>query len=128
MANATNAIKQNIRSEHLAISTKLTVAAGVTIYEGTLVSIDGSGNAIVAATNARIAGVAKETKTAGEELTVYHNHVHRFIYTSVAATAVNTAAYAADNQTAQANSNTAILGPVVDVGTNVAWIHLTLRA
>ena len=126
MAAATQAIKTQIRNQQLALSRKLTVATGQTIYEKTLVSIDGSGNAIPAATNARIAGLALSTKTAGETVEVFFGLMEAKLALSGAAiTDVGTLAYAADNQTAQTSSNTAILGPIVDVETNYAWIALT---
>ena len=128
MANATEAIEKHFRKEELSMTTKLTVATGVTIYQGTLVSIDGSGNAVVATTSARIAGIAEETAAAGETVTVLSGLIVRLALTGAAATHVNTTVYAADNQTAQAASNTAILGRVVDYETGYVWVLLTLRA
>lgn len=125
---STNAINQSFKNPEATRTRTLTVATGVTIYEGTLVSIDGSGNAVVAVTSARIAGIAKNTAIAGEIVTCYYGLTVRLNLSSVAATAVGATAYAADNDTATLSSNTAILGPVQSIETNLVWVDLTLRA
>lgn len=128
MASATNAIQIHERMPDLKIETQLEVATAVTIYAGTLISIDGSGDAIVATTGSRIAGIAQETVEAGENVSAFSNHIVKIALSGAAKTHLNTTVYAADNQTAQAGAVAAILGRVVGWETGYVWVKLTLRA
>lgn len=129
MANATSTIQTQFRNMHLALTRFLTVAAGVTIYQGTLVSINASGEAVAAVGSARFAGIAVEQKTAGETVTVYYGNVEALIsLPGVAATDRGNTAYAVDNQTAANSGTTAIIGNIADVQTDKAWVALTSRA
>jgi len=129
MAAATEAIKVQSRNNDQIETSNLTVAAGVTIYEGTLVSIDASGNAIVGVSGSRLAGIAADTREAGESLTCRSGYTVRFLMATAALTDMNKAAYAADNQTATLTPGTAILGRIVDVEVGEAiWVKMTLRA
>jgi hypothetical protein len=125
---ATKAIQQKQKALQQIQTRTLTVAAGVTIYEGTLVSINGSGEAIVGTTGSRIAGVAQSTATAGETVTCYFSGAWWFNITSPVATMIGVTAYATDNNTVQTSSNTAILGPIVDVSSTQALVWITTRA
>lgn len=129
MADATSPIQIHEKSfaENKIVS-ELTVATSVTIYQGTLVSIDGSGDAIVGVTTSRIAGIALNTAEAGEVVQVASGHIVKLALSGAAATHLNTTVYAADNQTVTATPNTAILGRVIDWETGYVWVLLTLRA
>ena len=58
MAASTQSIDKHWRNNENVISREVVVATGETLYEGVLGSIDGSGNAVDAATDKRIAGVS----------------------------------------------------------------------
>ena len=127
MANATTAIQQEYQKDGLTIPRTLTVATGVTIYQGTLVGID-AGEGIVAATNKIVGGIAVQTALAGEVVTCNFGMIARFAMSGAAITDIGGTAYAADNQTATTGANTAILGPIVDVGTDEVFVLMTTRA
>ena len=127
MADATQDISTHIRNENLAIARTLTVATGSTIYEGTLVGID-TGEAKTISTSKIVAGFAVKKAAAATTVTVWYNVVMKIALSGAAVTDIGTTAYASDNQTATTTPNTAILGPIVDVETGYAWVHLTLRA
>jgi hypothetical protein len=128
MASSTVALEGNVKQIWNAVSSTLTVATGEAIPKGTLVGIDGSGNATDVSTSARIAGVAVSSADAAETVTVYSNIEVKLIHASAAATLLNTTVYASDNQTATSTPNTAILGRVTDWESGYVWVLLTLRA
>lgn len=128
MADATNPIVKKMTNPQLAITTKLTVATGSTIYEGTLVCINASGEATSVVTTTKCAGIAVTDADATENVIVESNIVVRIALSGVAASNIGDTAYAADNQTATLTANTAILGRIVNVDTGYAWVYLTLRA
>lgn len=128
MADVTASREILIKEKDIRISRKLTVATGVTIYKGQIVGIDGSGEAIHAATGSLVAGIAQHDAAAGEVVTVWINYVVKLAYASAAVTDVGLTAYAADSSGATTSSNTAILGPIVDWESGYLWVWLTTRA
>jgi predicted RecA/RadA family phage recombinase len=122
---STVAIVQKSKYEVLTRSVELTVAAGVTIYEGTLVSIDASGDAIVGVTSARIAGIAQNSAVAGESVTCYNSGSWWLVKSDASATDVDKAAYAADNNTVTLTPNTAILGMIDEWKTGYVLVNLS---
>jgi len=106
------------------------VASGVTIYEGTLVSKDASGYAIAAEPDYECVGIAADTRTAGQPLTVRSGHVVQLNFASIAQSNIGDIVYASDNQTATTTPNTALLGRIAGVDTvnDKAFVWLTLGA
>jgi len=128
MADVTQSTERTFRKQGLRISRNMIVAAGVTAYKGMIVGIDGSGNAIHAATGSKAVGIAQHDADAGEDLEVWFGPVVKLAWASAAITDVTNTAYAADSSDATTSSNTAILGPIVDWESGYLWVLMTLRA
>ncbi len=127
MASASSAVQRQTRKENIRQTRELVVASGETIYEGTLFGRSDTGEAIDIDTSKIVAGVAFATKEETETVEGYFGLEILIDLPSVSKADIGKIAYAADNNTAQLSSNTAILGPIVDVQTDKAWVHLTFQ-
>jgi len=128
----TRTVKRKLRNEPNHVTRKLQVASGQTIYEGTFVSIDANGYATAATGALKIGGLAIEgqgDKSAGEIVTVWLGWFEAYVsLPGVTDAKVGDTAYAADNDTASLTGTNGILGIIIDVETNYAWIAITTRA
>jgi hypothetical protein len=123
---ATSMVVQKIKNTLAAQSSVLEVAPSTMIYEGTLVSINGSGLAINGITTSRLAGVAQNDAAEGEFVTVWMGASWWFDIASPVETMLGTTLYAADNITLQTSSNTAIAGRCMQISTTQALVLLNL--
>ena len=114
MALATNKSRSITRPD-LALERQLEVAAANTIYEGAIVAIDGSGNAIVPTGSEICVGIAAGAAEATETVRIQFNHVEELTLTGADDSAVGILLYATDDNTLTATPNTCIVGVVVDV-------------
>ena len=127
MASTTVAIEQHKKNIDLLVATPIVVSSGITVLQGALVSIDGSGEGIDGINTSRIAGIAQETVVGDgvEEVVTHWNYEHRFIKSDAAKTDLGLTMYAADNQTATSVAKTAILGQCTDWESGYVWVKLT---
>jgi len=129
MADTTQAIEIKTKADIKTIQrTAITVATGETLYQGQIVCLDASGEAVNASTSLQVGGILREADAAaGDSVTLEYGFLMKFPLSGVAATDIGSTAYAADNQTATTSSNTAVLGEIVSIETGYAWIYLTLE-
>ncbi len=127
MANLTGAIINTQEDTVKAVTTSLIVASGVTVFEGALLSSNGSDEAILAVTGAKCIGVAMNSAVAGDKVAVRSQHVQEFP-AALAAGNLLVNVYAGGDNPADVTltPNTAVLGYIVEYTANGVNVLMTL--
>jgi hypothetical protein len=113
MALATNKVSKT-KHDDLAIVRQAVVAAGVTIYEGAMVSLNASGEAIVAVSTTKFGGIAQNYGVAGDTITLHYNHVEELPLATTVAN-IGVAVYATSDNVLTLTPNTCIVGYIVNI-------------
>ena len=124
-----SAKRRHIVRPDFALPRNMTIATGVSIYEGAIVAMNGSGELEIPDNSNAVIGVAYENGSAGEQIRVQYRHIERF--TLSGATQANNGAlvYATSDDTLTYTPGTSIVGRQVDVvSTNTILLEITCGA
>ena len=126
MALTTNKVRK-LTNPDLAIVRQATVASGVTIYDGAIVSLNASGEAIVGVSTTKFGGIAQNYAEAGENVTLHYNHVEELPLATTVAN-IGVAVYATSDNVLTLTPNTCIVGYIVNiVDAAIVSAHCTSR-
>jgi hypothetical protein len=117
--------KRNIIRPEPSLARQLTVATGVTIYEGANVSLDGSGDAIVGVSGTKCVGISKDYGEAGDTVTVEILQVERITF-ATSADKVGEPIYVLTDDTYTLTPNASKLGYIVSyIDASTVDVHVT---